>query len=227
LLTGLFLVAQHRRGAGAMLPLSLFRRPSFTVANGAAGAMNLCTLGTIFVLTLFLQSIQHHSPLIAGAEVIPLFAPLAVVAPFAGRLTSRIGSRLPIAVGLIIAAIGLALLVPAQPHSAFLVVLPAFLLWGIGLGILTPAVVAAAIAAVPAGKAGLASAINNTARQAGGAIGIALAGAIAGPPAKQHAFLGGFHTVALAAAVAYVVVGGWAAALVPGQLWPRTLRPRS
>jgi MFS transporter, DHA2 family, methylenomycin A resistance protein len=68
----------------------------------------------------------------------------------------------------------------------------------------TPAVVAAAIAAVPKARAGLASAINNTARQAGGAIGIAVAGAVAGSPARGGAFVSGVHAVALAAAVLYL-----------------------
>ncbi len=217
---GLFLAVEHRRGSAAMLPLSLFRRPAFTVANGAAGTMNLCTLGTIFVLTLFLQSVQHHSPLIAGLEVIPLFAPLAIIAPLAGRLTSKLGSRLPIAAGLIIAGIGLALLTGAEPDSGYRAVLPAFVLWGIGLGILTPAVVAGAIAAVPGERAGLASAINNTARQAGGAIGIAIAGAIAGQPTSQKSFVDGFHTVAIAAAVLYLIAAIFDIALVPGALLP-------
>ena len=220
LLLSAFIVAERARGDDAMLPLALFRRPAFSVANGAAGTMNLGTLGTLFVLTLFLQSVQHHSPLIAGLSIVPLFAPLAVIAPFAGRLTSRIGSRLPVAVGLAVAGAGLALLATAEAGSAFSALLPAFLLWGIGLGILTPAVVAAAIAAVPGERAGLASAINNTSRQAGGAIGIAVAGAVAGQPGSPG-FLSGFHAVAVGSACLYVVAAVLGLALIPGQIAPR------
>ena len=104
--------------------------------------------------------------------------------------------------GLAVAAAGLALLVAADPGTDYLTLLPAFLLWGIGLGILTPAVVAAAIAAVPSERAGLASTINNTSRQAGGAIGIAIAGAVAGAPAAAG-FVAGFHAVAIGAAAFY------------------------
>lgn len=214
-LAGAFLWVERRRGSAAMLPLALFRRPAFTAANGVAATMNMCTLGTLFVLTLFLQAVQHRSPLTAGLELIPLFAPLAILAPLAGRLTGRIGPRIPIATGLIIAAIGLALLASAQPDSGYLVALPAFLLWGVGLGILTPAVVSAAIAAVPRARAGLASAINNTARQAGGAIGIAVGGAIAGPPSETRAFVTGFHSVAIASGALYLIAALAAAALVP------------
>jgi MFS transporter, DHA2 family, methylenomycin A resistance protein len=217
LLAGLFTLAERQRQAAAMLPLELFRRPAFAVANGTAGTMNLGTLGALFVLTLYLQSVLRYSPLTAGLAVIPLFAPLAIVAPLAGRLTSRIGPRLPISAGLVVAGAGLALLAAAGAHSGYLVLLPAFLLWGVGLGILTPAVVAAAIAAVPGDRAGLASAINNTARQAGGAIGIAIAGAIAGQPADQHRFLSGFHAVALVTALLYLLAAVAGVMLVPGE----------
>jgi DHA2 family methylenomycin A resistance protein-like MFS transporter len=144
------------------------------------------------------------------------------MAPFSGRITSRIGSRVPAAAGLLIAAAGLALLARAQPYSGLPVLLPALLLWGIGCGLLTPAVVAAAIATVPADRAGLASAVNNTARQTGGAIGIAVAGAVAGSPRDEGRFLRGFHTVAVGSAGLYGVAAVVAVVLLPG-VW-RSLR---
>ena len=122
--------------------------------------------------------------LAAGVAMLPLFLPLTVLAPLAGRLTAHVGPKLPMAAGLLTAAVGVGLLVRAQAGSGYRTLLPALLLWGIGLGVLTPAVVAAAVRAVPARRAGLASAVNNTARQAGGAIGIAAFGAIAGSAAQ-------------------------------------------
>jgi DHA2 family methylenomycin A resistance protein-like MFS transporter len=205
-LLGAFVRVERRLGEHALLPLGLFRRPQFALANAAAGTMNLGTLGTLFVLTLFLQAVQHRSALAAGIALVPLFAPLAVLAPLAGRVTSRIGPRVPVATGLALAAAGLALLDLADQRSGYATALPAFLLWGVGLGILTPAVVAAAIAAVPNERAGLASAINNTARQAGGAVGIAVAGAIAGRPGDTSRFVSGFHAVAVGAAALYLLV---------------------
>ena len=213
-------VVELRRGEEAMLPVALLRRPAFDAANVVAGIMNMGTLGTLFVLMLFLQSVQDRSALLAGAAVIPLFAPLAVIAPLGGRITSRIGSRLPAAAGLLLATAGLALLALAAPHSTYLVLLPAFLLWGIGMGFLTPAVVAAAIAAVPADRSGLASAMNNTARQTGGAIGIAVAGAVAGQPGDETRFVRGFHAVALGAAGLYAAAAVLALLVLPGALLP-------
>ncbi|WP_051450341.1 MFS transporter [Actinospica robiniae] len=206
LLSAAFLLVERRRGSEAMLPLDLARRPAFALANISAGVMNLGTLGVLFVLTLFLQSVQHRSPLGAGLALIPLFAPLAVIAPIGGRAVARIGPRLPIIAGFVLAAVGLALLALAHPSSSYAaILLPAFLAWGIGLGILTPAVVAAAVAATPGERAGLASAVNNTARQAGGAIGVALAGAVAGSPGTAT-FVSRMHTVAAGAAVLFVVL---------------------
>ena len=111
--------------------------------------------------------------------------------------------------GLLVAAGGLALLA----DDALLV---ASMLWGLGLGLLTPAVVAAAMGAVQADRAGLAAAVNNTARQAGGAIGIAASGAVAGSPTRTG-FVHAFHGVALGAAALYVAAAALAGAAVPGR----------
>jgi MFS transporter, DHA2 family, methylenomycin A resistance protein len=92
----------------------------------------------------------------------------------------------------------------------------AFVLWGAGLGFITPAVVAASMGAVQRERAGLASAVNNTARQVGNAIGIAAAGTLAGDP-RGAGFVGGLHDVALAAAGLYVVVAALAAVGAPAR----------
>jgi DHA2 family methylenomycin A resistance protein-like MFS transporter len=118
------------------------------------------------------------------------------------------------AIGLLGAAIGVALLAVAQPASSYLTLLPAMLLWGVGLGILTPAVVAAAIAAVSMERSGLASAVNNTARQAGGAIGIAAFGALAGKPGTRQ-FITGFHIAALIAVGLFIAAAIATLALIP------------
>jgi MFS transporter, DHA2 family, methylenomycin A resistance protein len=196
-------VLVERRAVSPMLPLGLFGRRRFTIANAVAGTMNLGTLGCIYVLTLFLQVVQHRTPLESGLAVIPLFAPVAVLAPLSGRITGRFGPRGPMLAGLLVAAAGLALLARADAGASYGELLPAFLLWGGGLGLLTSAVVAAAVGAVESERAGLASAVNNTARQAGGAIGIAALGALAGE-ASSPGFVHGFHTAALVAAALYV-----------------------
>jgi MFS transporter, DHA2 family, methylenomycin A resistance protein len=196
-------LAVERSRAEPMLPLRLFARRDFSAANAVAATMNLGTLGMLFVLMLYLQRVQGRSALEAGLAVIPLFTPLSILAPLAGRLTARVGSRLPMAAGMLIAAIGIALLARVQADSSFLALLPSLLLWGIGMGVLTPAVVAAAVGAVPGDRAGLGSAVNNTARQTGGAIGIAAFGALAGKPTAPG-FVAGLHAVALITVALYL-----------------------
>jgi MFS transporter, DHA2 family, methylenomycin A resistance protein len=213
---GIAFIEAERRTAHPMLPLALFRRPQFTAANAVAASMNLGTLGMLFVLTLFLQSVQGRSPLAAGVDLIPLFAPLAVIAPFAGRITGAVGPRLPMVVGLLAAVAGVLLLAGVDPGSSYASVLPALLLWGIGMGFLTPAVVAAAVDSVPADRAGLASGVNNTARQAGGAIGIAVCGAVAGAPG-DGGFVDGLHAIGIAVAAMWLLAAAVTAFGIPGR----------
>jgi MFS transporter, DHA2 family, methylenomycin A resistance protein len=187
-----------------MLPLRLFRRPAFSTANAVAAAMNLGTLGLLFLLTLYLQSVQQRSALLAGLALLPLFVPLSILAPTAGRIVGRVGPGPVMCAGLLLAAVGAGLLASWQADTAYLTLFPAMLCWGIGLALLTPAVVAAAIGAVPPDRSGLASGVNNTARQAGGAVGIAVYGAVAGPPDDTGDFLAGLHGTALATAGLFV-----------------------
>lgn len=203
LLLAAFLLVEGTR-PDPMLPLGLFRSRIFSTANAVAGVMNLTTLGLLFVLTLYLQDARHDSAVIAGLALFPLFLPLSVLAPLAGRLTGRIGARWPMTAGLILAAAGIGSLGVLTADSSYAALLPGLLLWGIGLGVLTPAVVSAAIGAVPPERAGLASAVNNTARQACGAVGIAAFGALAGDPNGVY-FLSGFHTAALLGAGLFVL----------------------
>jgi MFS transporter, DHA2 family, methylenomycin A resistance protein len=214
-IAGAAFVAVERTGQQPMLPLPLFRRPVFTTANGVAGTMNLVTLGLLFVLTLYLQNVRHHSALVAGLALFPLFLPLCVLPPVVGRVAALVGTKWPMAIGLLVAAVGLGLLARVGATSGYATLLPVLLLWGVGLGLLAPAVVAAAISAVPAERAGLASGMNNTARQAGGAIGIAAFGALAGSPGA-HTFLSGMHAGGLIGAGLFAAAAAVAVSVIPG-----------
>ena len=198
-------VAAERRSQDPLLPLRLFRTPPFAAANAVAGTMNLSALGALFVMTLFLQVIQRRPALAAGAEMAPMFALLVAVAPLGGRWTARAGPRTPAAIGLALGAAGLAGLTRIGAASGYAALLPSLALIGVCLGLLTPAVVSAAMAEVEPARAGLAASISNAARQTGGVIGIALLGTIAGDPAHPAAFVAGFHAAAVVAAALYAL----------------------
>jgi DHA2 family methylenomycin A resistance protein-like MFS transporter len=198
-------VAIERRSPDPALPLSLLRSPDFVGANAVAAAMNTVGIGAVFVLTLYLQTVQGRSALVAGAELVPLFAPLAALSPVTGRLVARFGPRPLMLAGLLVGAAGALTLLWVEPGSSYAHLLPALVGLGVGMGLLTASVVAAAIRAVPAERAGLASGVNNTARQAAGAFGIAIFGAVAGSPESREAFAGGLHELAVASAALWLL----------------------
>lgn len=209
-----FVVAE-RRAVRPMLPLGLLRSRAFTGSNAVAGAMNLVGLGMNFVLGLYLQDVLHLSPVRTGAALLPYFAPLALLAPVTGRITARLGPRPPMIAGLLVGAAGL-LALPLMP-AGYAGLVPSMLGIGIGMGLLTAAVVTAAMSAVPPDRSGLASGVNNTARQAAGAIGVAVFGAVAGAPADARAFTGGLHVIAVAAAALWLAAAGLTAWSIPAR----------
>ncbi|KAA5838119.1 MFS transporter [Saccharopolyspora hirsuta] len=165
-----------------------------------AGLMNLCVLGGLFLLTQLLQDVHGLSPLLSGLAALPAMLPLPLLGAPAGRLSARFGVWPTSGLGLLIAAAGFAGMAISPDLSTLLLFLP---LWGAGLGVLTPAIVAAALEAAP-DSPGVASGASNTSRQTGGALGVAIFAAVAGPPGGSgflpHAtglFLGGAAVFAL------------------------------
>ena len=206
---------------GLRTALELFRRPAFSTANAVAGAMNFGSVGLLFLVTLYLQGVQHRPVAEAGLAMVPATLPLAVVPPLAGRWVARRGPAPVAATGLVLAGAGVGLLAAWGSDTAYAGLLPALVLWGCGLGALTPAVVTAAVSAAPPDRSGLASGVNNTARQAGGALGIAAFGALTGSPARAAHFLTGLHAAGLATCALYAV------AALASLRWMRDLRPTS
>ena len=218
-----FVVIENRRKT-PMLPLGLLRRPSIAVGTIGSAVMNFGINGMMLLITLYLHGVLRLSPMTAGAALLPLFAPLALLsAPF-GRLAGRWGPRPVMVAGLLTLAVGMGLLlpvravspylvlVPVRAASPYLVLLPALAVIGLGAALLTPSVVALAMSDPPPGREGLVSAINNTARQAGGAIGVAVFGALAGAPGGPR-FIGGLHGAAVLAGAAYLGVAALTLAL--------------
>jgi len=200
------LVVTERRVADPLLPPALFARPAFRGVTVSALLMNLTSNGLLFLLTRYLQSILGRSPLTAGLMLLPLFAPLAVTSPLAGRLTARYGPRPVMLAGAAVAGAGQLCLLLVSPAAGYPRLLPALLGVGFGIGLFTAPLVAAALRAVPAERSGLASGINNTARQAGTALGVAVFGAIAGSPTDADHFITALRWLGVAAAIGWLLV---------------------
>jgi DHA2 family methylenomycin A resistance protein-like MFS transporter len=176
---GLTLVAVEARATDPMLPLDLFRRPSFTGAVIFGIAVNLTYYGLIFVLSLYLQRVRGYSARAAGLAFLPLTATFIVSNIASGWVTGRMGSRVPMISGAILGAGGFALLSPLSDSSRYVDMLPAFLLIPLGMGLAVPAMTTCILASAERARAGTASAVLNAARQAGGAVGVALFGGLA------------------------------------------------
>jgi MFS transporter, DHA2 family, methylenomycin A resistance protein len=192
-------VALERRRRAPMIDPRWFRRAKFSGANAGSGLMNLGTLGALFAISIYLQQVQGLSPLRTGLNLLPLAAPLALLTPFTGRLVAVAGTRRPAGFGLL--ACGLAYGALSLCSSKLTTPLDWALLAaaGTGMAVAVPGLVAGATEALGADRAGIAAAVNNTSRQVGGAIGVAL--------------IGGFASVSASLATSSValLVGGSAA----------------
>ncbi len=172
-----FYVESHREYP--MLPLSFFKIPTFAASNVVAASIFFAMFGSVFFLALYLQNVRGYSPVGAGLRLFAFSVAILIIAPIAGRLSDRFGSRWFMTVGPLLAATGMSLLLRTQVDSSYVtVLLPAFLILASGMAMTMAPMTAAVMASVPGAKAGVASAATNTSREIGGVFGIALLGAI-------------------------------------------------
>jgi DHA2 family methylenomycin A resistance protein-like MFS transporter len=173
-------VALEARIAEPMLPITLLRHTTFSAAVRFGICVNLTYYGTVFVLALYLQHARGETPLQAGLAFLPLTGGFLLSNVASGWAVARYGTRAPMIVGALIAALGYALLIPVDAGTPLAAILLPFLLIPSGMGLAVPAMTTAVLASVEPARAGTASAALNTARQAGGAVGVAAFGALAG-----------------------------------------------
>ena len=189
----LFLVVEQR-GAAPMMPLGLFRQAAFSAAVLYGVMVNFAYYGVIFVLSFYLQKLRGFTVLHAGLIFLPLTATFIVSNIISGMTMARVGVRIPMIVGGAIGAAGYALLglFGVSDDASFLAMLPGLALIPAGMGLGVPAMTTSILSAVPQQQAGTASAVLNTARQVGGAIGVAVFGALVASGSAEHMF-GGIH----------------------------------
>jgi EmrB/QacA subfamily drug resistance transporter len=172
-------IAWELRAREPMLPMHLFRSRSFTMTNAASLLMFFGMFGSIFLLAQFLQVVQHYSPLEAGLRTLPWTGMPVLIAPVAGALSDRIGGRPLLAAGLALQAIGLGWLAAvASPTAAYITLVPAFVIAGIGMSLFFAPVANVVLSSVRRDQEGIASGANNAIRELGGVFGIAVLGAV-------------------------------------------------
>jgi EmrB/QacA subfamily drug resistance transporter len=171
-------LAVESRATEPMLPLGLFRRRAFTGVQLAAFAVSGSMFALFLYLTLYLQNYLGYSPLQAGVRYLPITVASFIAAPIAGALLSRVPARAMLSAGLAAAGVGLLLMSGITAGDEWTTLLGGFLVAGAGVGLLNPVIADVAVSVVPKEQSGMAAGINDTFRQVGVAVGIAVWGAI-------------------------------------------------
>lgn len=178
IISGAGFVLVESRASRPMLPLDFFRQPTFTAATLVGLAVNFTLYGVIFVLGLYLQRIRGYSPVITGLAFLPFPIALLFSNLSAGSLSKRFNLRSLMVTGLLIGAAGYWLLRSLDTGTPYLWMLLGFIVIPLGVGLAVPSMTTALLTTVPASRSGVASGVLNSVRQSGGALGVAVYGAL-------------------------------------------------
>jgi EmrB/QacA subfamily drug resistance transporter len=171
-------VAIERRVAAPMVDFTFFRTRTYVGANVVAFLISFAMFAQFFFLTLYLQNILHYSPLETGVRFLPSTVLIIITAPLAGRLADRVGSRPLMTIGLLIVSASLVIESRLTAHSGYGLLLPGFVLMGLGMGLVMSPMSTAAMNAVDRTKAGAASGVLSMTRMVGSTFGVAVMGAL-------------------------------------------------
>jgi EmrB/QacA subfamily drug resistance transporter len=163
----------------AMLPAVLFKNRTFSAANAALVLVMFAMYGSIFFLSQYLQSVQGYSALAAGVRLVPMAVLVTIGSILSARLVSRLGLKVAVGGSILLAAIGLFFLSRvATADAPYAIIALALIIFTTGLGLAMPPATAAVMSSVPINKAGIGSAMNDTTRQLGAALGVVVLGSI-------------------------------------------------
>jgi EmrB/QacA subfamily drug resistance transporter len=161
-----------------MLDMGFFANPRFSAASGAIALTFFAMFGMLFLLTQFLQSVLGYSALEAGVRLVPMAAVQVVVAPLSAKVVERVGSKVIVGVGLMTAAAGLVMASRLTAGATYPEVLLSLVVLSAGLALVMPTATESIMGSLPPAKAGVGSAVNDTTRELGGALGVAVLGSV-------------------------------------------------
>jgi EmrB/QacA subfamily drug resistance transporter len=168
----------QRRTEHPALDVSLFRNPAFSASAGALALNFFALQGATFYLVFYLQGVRGYSPLQSGAALIPVAVGMAVMAPQSSRLSARLGPKVVVAAGFLLVAASFAGIQLLDQTAPLWLVLADLAVQGCGMGLVLAPATEAIMAVVPREKAGAGAAVNNSVRQVGGALGVAILGSV-------------------------------------------------
>jgi EmrB/QacA subfamily drug resistance transporter len=197
--------AVELRSRAPMLDLRLFRRGHFAGTALVAFSQSFALYPMFLFLAVYLQLVEGFDALQTGVRLLPVTLVLFVVAPLSGRMTGRLALRVPLTLGLLVIGCGLLLMRAVDADSGWSALLPGLLVGGAGIGIISPALAAAMVAVLSEDETALATSVNNTFRQLGIALGVAILGAIftarTGGALRPAAVTGGLDAIFLTGAL--------------------------
>ncbi len=167
------------RTENAMLPLYLFRNPSFTGANVAMTLVMFGMFGIFFFFSQFLQSVEGYSPLETGWRLLPMAIAVMMSAGMSAKVSLKLGTKITVGMGFLIGALGMFYLAQfSEPGMAYSTLIVGLMIVGAGMGIAMSPATNSIMGSTPVDKAGVGSAMNDTTRQVGGALGVAVLGTV-------------------------------------------------
>jgi EmrB/QacA subfamily drug resistance transporter len=161
-----------------MLDLRFFRNPQFAAATGSITFVFFVMFGMIFALTQYLQLVLGYSPLEAGVRMLPWAVVYMISARRSARFVERFGQRTVVSVGLVVVGAGLVVLALSGLHADYALLVLSLVVSAGGMGMVTAPSTGAIIVSLPLNKAGVGSAVNDTTRELGGALGVAVLGSL-------------------------------------------------
>ena len=171
-------VAWEQRTDHPMLDMSFFRNPRFSAANTAVTLTFFALFGSLFLMTQYWQFVDGYSPLQAGVRLLPYALAMMLTAPLSARLVERVGTKRVVTAGLVVIASALVLLSFITADSSYPRVILNMCAMAVGMGLTMAPATESVMGSLPRDKAGVGSAVNDTTRQVGGALGVAVIGSL-------------------------------------------------
>ena len=161
-----------------MLDVSFFKKPRFTAASGSITLVFFAMFGSLFLLTQYLQFVLGYTPLETGIRLLPFAGAMMVMSPLSSTIVNRIGTKYTVAIGLGLVTAGLLLMTQLEADTSYGNIVWRLMLMSTGMGLTMAPATDSVMGSLPLFKAGVGSAVNDTTRQVGGALGVAVVGSV-------------------------------------------------
>ena len=171
-------IAWERHTPTPMLDMAFFKNPRFSAANSSITLTFFALFGSMFLLTQYWQFVHGYTPLEAGVRMLPFAATMMVTAPLSARIVERVGTKAVVTTGLMVVGVGLLGMSFIQADSPYLQVIALYCVMALGMGLVMAPATESVMGSLPREKAGVGSAVNDTTRQVGGALGVAVIGSV-------------------------------------------------